>query len=80
MKVADKKKIQQWLWKKYKGKCYYCEKPLSKKDATMDHWVPKLLGGTNIRSNLRLSCFECNNSKGHKHPLEVVPVLSENHK
>lgn len=75
MKIADKKKAQAWLWKRYKGKCFFCKKMLRKDEATMDHWVPKCFGGTNERHNLRLSCKPCNNKKGNRLPWELPQEL-----
>jgi len=54
--------------KKWPPRCFYCKRwawdigePL-----TLDHIVPKAKGGSNDPTNLRLSCFDCNNIKGKK--------------
>jgi len=36
--------------------------------ATLDHWMPKVLGGSSEIENLRLSCRRCNNLKADMHP------------
>ena len=46
--------------------CYYCQKPLSKEEATMDHILPLVRGGTSSKSNLVVCCKPCNNSKKDK--------------
>jgi 5-methylcytosine-specific restriction endonuclease McrA len=33
-------------------------------ELTVDHVIPKALGGTNSRTNLQLLCRECNQAKG----------------
>lgn len=48
----------------YGDVCFYCDKALSDFDRTIDHFVPRSRGGTDARTNLRLSCIECNSKKG----------------
>jgi 5-methylcytosine-specific restriction endonuclease McrA len=36
--------------------------------ATLDHYIPKKIGGTNHACNLKTCCDKCNNSKGSKVP------------
>nr|WP_267313724.1 HNH endonuclease [Nostoc sphaeroides] len=38
---------------------------MTKSERTIEHLVPKSLGGSNSLSNLRLACFTCNNSRGN---------------
>lgn len=68
MRHVDKEKLKNWAYKKYRGRCAYCSKPLKKLDATLDHIVPKFLGGTNHRDNIALACSTCNGRKGHLTP------------
>ena len=42
------------------SECFYCTAPLSKETATVDHVVPKSLGGGNNVNNLVVSCKSCN--------------------
>lgn len=44
------------------GKCGYC----LKKAESIDHIVPRALGGTHEWLNVIASCLKCNNKKGHK--------------
>lgn len=46
----------QWI-------CQYCSKPLEGADATVDHIVPKIEGGSDDDSNLVASCRRCNGQK-----------------
>jgi 5-methylcytosine-specific restriction endonuclease McrA len=52
------------------GKCVYCGVHVGLKRGTVDHYVPKVLGGTNERSNLRWCCAPCNQAKGSLPPQE----------
>jgi 5-methylcytosine-specific restriction endonuclease McrA len=49
--------------------CQYCDKKLDISECTVDHVVPKVLGGKSSWSNCVCSCKKCNNIKGDK-PLE----------
>lgn len=69
MKASDKRKTREWLWKRYKGRCFYCSQQLTKASMTIDHYKPKSLGGTNHRGNLRLACQSCNEDKAAKDPI-----------
>ena len=50
------------------GKCFYCEKPLQISEMTIDHFIPKLKGGSNTIDNFVPSCDKCNRLKGHLDP------------
>lgn len=52
------------------GKCFYCEKELTIKTMTIDHYIPLSKGGLHEKANLRVSCLRCNLSKGAKLPTE----------
>ncbi len=47
-----------------KYKCQFCGVQLEKKYCTVDHIVPKALGGLSTWENCCTSCSECNNLKG----------------
>lgn len=49
------------------GQCYCkgpCGRRLSFDEATVDHIMPKSLGGANAYSNLQIMCQPCNLAKG----------------
>jgi hypothetical protein len=49
---------------KSKDSCHYCNKKLCIKTATLEHKIPKSLGGKDNISNLALACTECNSALG----------------
>jgi len=69
-------KTQKYKYKAYlsqRGKCCFCEEMMfadsqhyehKKKIATIEHVIPKKLGGKNEESNYKLSCDGCNNLRG----------------
>jgi hypothetical protein len=70
--------------------CQWCQCPLTPQTATTDHLLPLSRGGRNVRGNLCLACFECNQGRrndlpqkapsgpcwgdGQPAPLTVVPA------
>jgi 5-methylcytosine-specific restriction endonuclease McrA len=44
--------------------CVFCNKKLRLFEMTLEHIVPKSLGGYNYANNLTISCRKCNNSRG----------------
>ena len=73
----DKKEILQ----KSGGRCAHCGKPLTHKNATIDHVIPISKGGTNENDNLVALCHECNYKKGDEviNPVAYYKYLSEEH-
>jgi hypothetical protein len=49
-----------------KNKCQYCNKKLLPSEITIDHVLPRAMGGGNSFNNCVVSCFKCNNKKSHK--------------
>lgn len=51
----------------FKGKttipCCYCSVDLSFEEATVEHIVPIAMGGTGCRTNVTISCVDCNNQR-----------------
>lgn len=45
--------------------CQYCGSRPSLSDLTLDHVLPKSLGGTTAWENITTSCRDCNNKKGN---------------
>ena len=54
------------LYRRDDGKCAYCGKRISQKEATVDHIVPKKLGGQTTWENVALACRACNCKKDDK--------------
>lgn len=64
-------------------KCEYCGRPVYIKHqasrdpdkATIDHKIPRALGGTNGLHNLALACLQCNSAKGCMPPWMFDEVI-----
>ena len=52
------------LYDRDNGRCGICHKHISIDEASIDHIVPKKLGGKDIASNVQLSHLSCNQSRG----------------
>lgn len=46
--------------------CQYCEKKCSHDSISIDHIIPKSLGGRNTWRNLAAACMPCNNKKSNQ--------------
>ncbi len=68
MNTAAKHQLKDWAYRKYRGKCAYCERKLLKHEATLDHIVARALGGGNSKDNIALCCAECNCKKANMTP------------
>lgn len=55
----------------HNGNCFYCGKHVGQ-NGHIDHFIPLSRGGTNLVSNLRLSCKKCNSAKKDKMPEEFI--------
>lgn len=66
---------RQRLYNRQHGYCYYCcermtlraysdQHPPTGLDATIEHLVPRILGGTTHPSNLVAACHDCNQLGG----------------
>lgn len=60
--------LKRWMYQCQKGRCKYCESPMTLAEATFDHVVPRSGGGKGRRDNLVLACLPCNRKKGCKPP------------
>lgn len=63
------KKAWQWAFKadalsKQGGKCLYCWTPITVRQATIEHKIPRSRKGGNERHNIGASCDPCNQTKG----------------
>ena len=54
-----------------RGRCQYCRRKVPRSEATYDHVVPRAHGGHTTWENVVISCFECNQRKGGRTPLEA---------
>jgi 5-methylcytosine-specific restriction endonuclease McrA len=59
------------VWVRDEGLCQYCCKNVSFKTFTIDHVLPKKLGGKTIWENVVACCYQCNQKKGEKTLKEI---------
>ena len=63
------KQLREYIYTRDKGKCQCCGKKLTygTKECTVDHIIPRELGGSSLDTrNLQLLCFHCNSVKGSR--------------
>ncbi|MEG3880028.1 HNH endonuclease [Microcoleus sp. herbarium7] len=65
MSPASRRNKRRQLLELYGNQCHWCNKSMQKSERTIEHLLPKSLGGSNALYNLRLACFSCNNSRGN---------------
>jgi len=61
--ARDLRKSSWWQNLIQNTSCYYCQKPLEKKNVTMDHVVPISRGGKSTKGNIVPCCKICNSKK-----------------
>lgn len=57
--------------------CQYCRRPGRGTQMTVDHVVPRSLGGTATWDNLVAACAPCNRRKGNRRPEDAGMTLVE---
>jgi len=58
-----------------KNICQYCGLKFKRDELTLDHILPKSLGGKNTWTNVVVCCKRCNNVKGNRTPAQAKMVL-----
>ena len=56
--------------------CQYCNDPVPRNKATIDHVIPQAHGGKNTWENTVCSCFKCNNYKEDRTPDQANMTLN----
>lgn len=56
------------LWLRDKGQCGYCGNKLDLRDATLDHVIPRSMGGKTVWDNVVTACLDCNQKKADRTP------------
>ncbi len=57
------------------GKCFYCGNKLALENATIDHVIPKALGGDNTEANTVACCHSTNQVFGNASPKEKLTAV-----
>lgn len=58
------------------GRCQYCQRPVSRAEATYDHVTPRSQGGATNWENIVIACVRCNQKKGGRTPEQArMPLL-----
>lgn len=60
------------LWRRDEYRCQYCGKRPREDECTIDHVVPKSLGGETGWNNCVLACYRCNSQKADRRPEDAV--------
>lgn len=68
--------VRRLAWKIGVRRCFYCNKKLSRKNQTMDHFIPMSRGGPDKPKNRVWSCAICNRDKGCLLPEEFRVVVA----
>lgn len=68
----SRRRLKLFVLERAQYRCQYCGDPLSLVTVTIDHYIPRILGGTDDKENLRAACITCNCRKGTKHP-DTIP-------
>jgi 5-methylcytosine-specific restriction endonuclease McrA len=64
------------IFERDKSACQYCGEKFKKWELTLDHVVPRSLGGRSTWENLVLACVPCNVKKGSRLPDEAkMPLI-----
>lgn len=68
--------VKEFLFEEDGPFCVYCAtKYENHVELTLDHVIPKTLGGSNEIFNLVLACTNCNRNKGGKSEIKLVNFL-----
>jgi 5-methylcytosine-specific restriction endonuclease McrA len=57
---------------RYGNECFYCHKPMTMKQITIDHYMPLAKGGQDVIENYRLAHYACNQLKADLTPEEFI--------
>ena len=63
------------VFKRDRFACQYCGKFLKSGQVTVDHVIPKSVGGASSFNNCVTSCYACNNKKGNRTPEQAGMLL-----
>ena len=58
------------IYARDKNRCQYCGKKFPTSELSLDHVVPRTMGGANSWDNLVCACTRCNSRKGGQTPVQ----------
>lgn len=64
-------RAKKLVWRRDKGRCFYCGVRLSWSKKTIDHVIPQSKGGPHRVWNLALACYPCNQEKDDRDPKPI---------
>lgn len=56
-------------------RCLYCDEPMRSEDKTLDHIIPRSMGGWHAKSNVVVCCKSCNARKRDKTPEQWITCV-----
>lgn len=59
------------IWKRDQYSCQYCGRKPPQDECTLDHIVPRSIGGETSWFNCVLACYQCNSQKADRKPEEA---------
>lgn len=68
MRTQTKQELIELLKSRDGDSCFICRKPFEEEQPTIDHWVPKAVGGSDEIDNLRITHRKCNTEKADRIP------------
>jgi len=72
---TDVKFNRRNIFARDKNRCQYCGKKRATTELSLDHIIPRSLGGKSIWENIVCACTECNVRKGGRAPKEAGMTL-----
>ena len=74
--AISKLKRERILIKNY-GVCFYCKSKIKSEFVSIEHFIPKAMGGSDEESNLTICCQKLNQILGCEHPLSKAFFLRD---
>lgn len=59
------------LYARDEGRCQYCGRPVTRKEMTFEHVIPRSQGGLTRWENIVIACVPCNQRKANRTPEEA---------
>ncbi len=68
---------RETIYLRDRGVCQYCQRPVTRREGTYDHIIPKSRGGETRWDNIVLACRPCNQRKADRTPSEADMSLTQ---